>query len=71
MGQKTSFGGKMLKKDQLEDPGTDGRKLKAIIRKENGRLCDGSFWLRIQTSGAPFYFLIKWKTITPTFRRGI
>jgi hypothetical protein len=47
MREKTGFGGKMLKEYQLEDLGIDGRKLEAIIKKENGRLWDGFFWLRI------------------------
>jgi hypothetical protein len=43
--------GKTEGRNHLEDPGVDGRKLKWILEKWDGRTWTASIWLRIGTCG--------------------
>jgi hypothetical protein len=41
-----------MERDQLEDPGVDGRiRLRKIFRKLDGGVRTGLIWLRIETHG--------------------
>jgi len=42
-------------RDQSEDPSTEGRILQYILGKQSGKVWTGLIWLKIGTSGRPWW----------------